>query len=89
MGSAEAAAYRGDEPMLVALKTANQQPNRSNVMTVLLQTPQYRIEALKGGLVEFTQAATGIGIFLLGDEAKEFLSECGVTPLSLLWEKYS
>lgn len=58
-------------------------------MTVLLQTPQYRVEKLKGELVEFTQRATKMGVFLLGDEAKEFLSECGVTPLSLLWEKYS
>ena len=58
-------------------------------VTILLQTPQYRVEKLKGELVEFTQRATKRGIFPLGDEAKEFLSECGVTPLSLLWEKYS
>lgn len=58
-------------------------------MTVLIQTPQYRIEKLKGGLIEFVQRATGFGIFLIGPEAERFLSECGETPLDLLWERYS
>lgn len=58
-------------------------------MAVLLQTPDYRIERLKGGLVQFTQRTTGIGVFFLGHEAENFLSECGETPLDLLWEKYS
>ncbi len=58
-------------------------------MAVLINTPEYRIEKLKGGLIEFTQRRTGNGVFLVGPEAKRFLAECGETPLAVLWEKYS
>lgn len=58
-------------------------------MAIIYQTPEFMVARHAPYWVTFLNRNTREIFDFLDGEAKRFLTECGATPLDVLWDKYS